>query len=543
MESLADDLATLVAERLEPGHVRALEKIGQSVEIAAGEKILAVGDPQTWFHLIQDGAVDVINPITNKPFAYSRMGPGEFIGEIDFLSDGRAQVDIRAATDVRLLRVPREDMLELMSRVPELGDIVVTVFAARRRHMIENNLLGMTLLGGEADRDIRRIADFANRNRIPIRQVALDSSEATDIADKNGLDPKHPSVVLGPSVALQDPTPRQVAAYFGLDVTLAKERIYDVLIVGGGPAGIAAGVYAGAEGLKALVIEDLAIGGQAGTSSRIENYMGFPTGISGADLCWRGEIQAIKFGTRFAVPRRAAAVAEDPAGGFCVTLEDDEEVRARAIVVATGVQYRKLNVEGLEEFEGAGIYYAATDLEARYCKNAEIVVIGGGNSAGQAAMFLSRSARHVHVLVRGGSLAGSMSSYLRERLENDPAITLHTHAQLSACHGGKSLDHVIIRNNASKEEWRLDTPAVFVMVGAAPNTGWLSGCVDLDNNGFVRTGREVGAASVYGTSHPGIFVVGDVRAGSVKRVASAVGDGSVVISRVWSYLEENGGSG
>ncbi len=542
MESLADDLATLVSKRLEPEHVRALEEIGQSVEFAAGENIFAVGDAQDFFYLIEDGKVDVINPITNRPFNFSTMGPGEFIGEIDFLSGGRAQVDIRAATDVRLLRVPRQKMFELMSRVPELSDIIVSVFAARRRYMIENNLLGITLLGGEADRDVRRIADFANRNRIPARQVALGSPEAADIANQCGLDPAHPAVILGPSIALQNPTPRQVAAYFGLDTTLSADRVYDVLIVGGGPAGIAAGVYAGAEGLKALVTEDLAIGGQAGSSSRIENYMGFPTGISGADLCWRGEVQAMKFGTRFAVPRHAATVSEEPDGVFRISLEDGEQVRARSIVVSTGVQYRRLAVDGLQEFEGAGVYYAATDLEARYCRNTEVVVIGGGNSAGQAAMFLSRCAPHVHMLIRGASLASSMSDYLRNRLESDPAITLHTHSQLSACYGDGFLDRVTIHNAEDGSDWQLDTSAVFVMVGAAPNTDWLSGCVELDDKGFVKTGREAGAASIYGTSHPGIFAVGDVRSGSVKRVASAVGEGSVVISRVWSYLQESGGN-
>ncbi len=542
MESLADDLATLVGKRLAPEHVLALEEIGQSVDFAAGVNIFTVGDAQDSFFFIEDGTVDVINPITNRPFKYSTMGPGEFIGEIDFLSGGRAQVDIRAATDVRLLRVPRQKMLELMSRIPELSDIIVSVFAARRRHMIENNLLGITLLGGEVDRNVRRIADFANRNRIPTRQVALGSQEAADIADQSGLDPAHPAVILGPLVALQNPTPRQVAAYFGLDTTLSGDRVYDVLIVGGGPAGIAAGVYAGAEGLKALVTEDLAIGGQAGSSSRIENYMGFPTGISGADLCWRGEVQAMKFGTRFAVPRRAVAVAEEPDGVFRISLEDGEQVRARSIVVSTGVQYRKLAVEGLQTFEGAGVYFAATDLEARYCRDTEVVVIGGGNSAGQAAMFLSRSARRVHVLIRGASLASSMSDYLRNRLENDPVITLHTHSQLSACYGDDLLDHVTIHNAEEGNDWRLDTSAVFVMVGAAPNTDWLSGCVDLDDKGFVKTGREAGAASIYGTSHPGVFAVGDVRSGSVKRVASAVGEGSVVISRVWSYLQERHGN-
>ncbi len=538
MERLADDISTLVSKRLAPDHVDAMEKIGEHVTFAAGENIFSLGGPQDYFYHIRGGTVEVINPTTNKPFEFSTMGAGEFIGEIDFLSGGRAQVDIRAATEVQLLRVERLEMIGLMSRIPELGDDIVSVFAARRRHMIENNLLGMTILGEDADRNVRRIADFANRNRIPARLVALGSSEAKALADTAGLDPDHPAVILGPTIALQKPTPRQVAAFFGMDVTLSEDRVYDVLIVGAGPAGIAAGVYAGAEGLDALVLEDLAVGGQAGLSSRIENFMGFPTGISGADLCWRGEVQAMKFGTRFAVPRRAVAVTEEPDGLFNVTLEDSEQVRTRSIVVATGVEYRKLGVDRLEDFEGVGIYYAATDLEARYCGNSEVVVIGGGNSAGQAAMFLSRTARHVHVLIRGASLASSMSDYLRSRLENDPSITLHTHASLTACRGDGNLRGVTIHDAARGTDWSLDTPAVFVMVGAAPNTSWLSGCVALDANGFVLTGQAVGAASLYGTSHPGIFAVGDVRADSVKRVASAVGDGSVVISQVWSYLQK-----
>ncbi|MEO0990528.1 MAG: NAD(P)/FAD-dependent oxidoreductase, partial [Pseudomonadota bacterium] len=295
--------------------------------------------------------------------------------------------------------------------------------------------------------------------------------------------------------------------------------------------------YAGAEGLKALVIEDLTVGGQAGTSSRIENYMGFPTGISGADLCWRGEVQALKFGTRFAVPRRAVSVAQCAKALFHVQMDDGDTVSARALVIATGVQYRRLPIPRLDHFEGAGIYYAATDVEARYCRESEVAVIGGGNSAGQAAMFLSRTARHVHVLVRGPSLAASMSDYLLSRLEGDARITLHMRTEMTGLHGDDHLDGITIRDKFEGRDWQLNTRGVFVMAGAAPNTNWLSDLVDLDAKGFVRTGADVGGGSVYATSRPGVFAVGDVRAGSVKRVASGVGEGSVVISRVWDYLE------
>jgi thioredoxin reductase (NADPH) len=296
---------------------------------------------------------------------------------------------------------------------------------------------------------------------------------------------------------------------------------------------VAAAVYAGSEGLKALVVEDSAIGGQAGTSSRIENYMGFPTGISGADLTFRGQVQAMKFGTCFAMPRRVEGLARR-GNGFCVTLDDGEEVCARSVLVATGVQYRRLPIDRLEEFEGAGVYYAATEMEARLCDQTEAVVVGGGNSAGQAAMYLSRVAKQVHVLVRGGSLAETMSAYLRERLEADPRITIHTGSQLERLDGEGHLERVVVTTPSGSVAF--ECRALFIMIGAAPNTRWLSGLVELDGHGFVRTGTEVGAASSYATSCPGVFAVGDVRSGSVKRVASSVGEGSVVVSAIWSHV-------
>jgi thioredoxin reductase (NADPH) len=385
------------------------------------------------------------------------------------------------------------------------------------------------------DRDIRRIAEFMSRNRIPYTSLALGSPEAEVLARSCWLERNRPAVIFGRDV-VRDPTPEKIARLLGLNRDLVDDEAFDVLIVGGGPAGVAAGVYAGAEGLRALVVEDVAIGGQAGTSSRIENYMGFPTGISGADLVWRGEIQAMKFGTRFAMPRRVVQLDRMDDDSLCATFDNGQRVRAPAVVVATGVQYRRLPIDRLAEFEGSGVYYAATDIEARHCRDTEVVIIGGGNSAGQAAMFLSRSARCVRLLVRGTSLASSMSSYLSSRLEADPAITIEYEAEVSALHGGDTLDGVTIRNARTKTTRMIDTCALFIMVGAAPNTGWLSGLVDLDDKGFVKTGTAVGAESPYATSYPGIFAVGDVRAGSVKRVASSVGEGSVVISKVWEFL-------
>ncbi|MEO1268588.1 MAG: FAD-dependent oxidoreductase, partial [Myxococcota bacterium] len=394
----------------------------------------------------------------------------------------------------------------------------------------------LTLIGADRDRNIRQIAAFASRNRIPFQSLELDDAEAVETMEACSLTQHGPSVIFGDNTVIENPTPRAVAQLVGIDLDLDGDEVFDVLIVGGGPAGIAAAVYAGSEGLSALVLEDLTVGGQAGTSSRIENYMGFPTGISGADLCWRGEVQAMKFGTRFAMPRRATCLKPLDDELFCVELDDGSSVCARSVVIATGVQYRKLGLDRLEDFEGSGVYYAATDLEARYCRHTAAVIIGGGNSAGQAAMFLSRTACHAHVLVRSNSLSKSMSSYLSGRLESDPAIHVHFQSEVCALHGDTKLEAVTIRDRVDGRERRIETNALFIMIGAAPNTDWLAKSIKLDPKGFVLTGSEVGGRSTYETSRRGIFAVGDVRAGSTKRVASAVGEGSVVISIVWEHV-------
>lgn len=534
MESLAGNLAEMTRTPLHDTHVAALREAGREVSYKAGHMLAEIGDPMTKFRYVLEGEIEVVDPYTGERHLPHGLGPTQFMGEITFLNGGAHSLGMRAAVDTRIIEVERDVMLDLMSRIPELSDIVMSVFAARRRRQVEQSDSSLKLIGADQDRNIRRIAEFAARNKIPFQAMDLgDPQTAATLAECSLVDHK-PAVIFGAAKVVKDPTPRKVAQLLGLDLDLCDDEVVDVLIVGGGPAGVAAAVYAGAEGLSAIVVEDLAVGGQAGTSSRIENYMGFPTGISGADLVWRGEIQAMKFGTRFAMPRRVMSLERREDGVFCATLDDGVVLCAKAVVVATGVQYRRLPLEGLEGFEGAGIYYAATELEARYCRNSEVVVVGGGNSAGQAAMYLSRSAKHVHVLVRGESLAASMSDYLLSRLEADPAITIHYKAQIKELCGGEMMDRVVIERGG--EDWSLDCRAAFIMVGAAPNTGWLEKSCDLDARGFVLTGADVDAESPYATSCPGIFAVGDVRAGSVKRVASAVGEGSVVISKVWDHV-------
>ncbi|MEO0668928.1 MAG: FAD-dependent oxidoreductase [Pseudomonadota bacterium] len=538
METFAADLQTMVRTPLSPDHVAAMRRVGRLVQLKPGDVFQQAGAPITEFHYLLSGETEAISAGTGKRYGNATLGPGQFFGELAFLTGGHAFMSGRAVQESELLCVKREDMLQLMADIPEMSDIIISVYAARRRRMVEVDEASLTLIGGEVDRDIRRIASFAARNRIPFAEIELDSSEGDAMAAQCSIDRAHPAVIFAKHQVITPPTPGGVARALGLDMALRREDVFDVAIVGGGPAGVAAGVYAGAEGLCAVVLEDLAVGGQAGTSSRIENYMGFPTGISGGDLVGRGEVQAMKFGTRFAMPVRAQELMQCEKKLFHVRLDTDDWVSARALIVATGVQYRQLPLDRLADFEGAGVYYAATDVEARYCKDTEVAIIGGGNSAGQAAMFLARTAKHVHVLVRGPSLAASMSDYLLQRLQSHPAITIHTQTQVAKLHGDDRLTGLTIHDGATGQDWDLPARALFVMVGAAPNTGWLSGLVQLDDKSFVPTGRDAGGRSAYETSRHGVFAVGDVRSGSVKRVASAVGEGSVVMSAVWSHIND-----
>jgi thioredoxin reductase (NADPH) len=537
METIGGDLRQMQRTPLASAHVEALRAVGRVATYPTATFLARPGEPADRFIYIEDGEIEVVNPYTDERHLPSTLGPTQFMGEISFLNGGSWSMALRTVRDTQVIEVPREAMLTLMSRIPEMSDIIISVFSARRRRQLDDRDSSLRLIGEDEDRDVRRVAEFASRNRIPYTSLPLGSPEAEATARSCSIAPAAPAVIFGRNVIVTDPTPDKVARLLGLNLDFQNDESFDVLIVGGGPAGVAAGVYAGAEGLCALVVEDVAIGGQAGTSSRIENYMGFPTGISGADLVWRGEVQAMKFGTRFAIPRRVVLLQKLPDESFCASFDTGQRIRAKAVVVATGVQYRRLPIDRLADFEGAGIYYAATEIEARYCKGTEAVIIGGGNSAGQAAMFLSRSASCVRLLVRGASLAASMSSYLSSRLEANPRIAIEYGAEVTSLSGEDHLQSLTIRNARTGATRVVETRALFIMVGAFPNTEWLSGVVDLDNKGFVITGSGAdSAASPFATSLPGIFAVGDVRAGSTKRVASAVGEGSVVISKVWEFV-------
>lgn len=420
---------------------------------------------------------------------------------------------------------------------------------------MQSAVTSLTIVGRGDDPNVLHLLMFADRNRIPYRWLDLDNpADASAISTCGFPDGSTFRAILGGHVNLPHPTPSELARAIGLDLDVRQDEPSDLIVVGGGPAGLAAAVFGASEGLTTIVVEDIAIGGQAGTSSRIENYVGFPAGISGGDLAFRAEVQALKFGAQVAVPRRAAAL-EQRAGVFAVHLHEGGILLGRSVVIATGARYRRLNISGQEALEGAGIYYAATDLEVRRCFGKEVIVVGGGNSAGQAAMFLSGRARCVHLICRGGDLEHSMSAYLITRLRSTPNVKIQLRTEVTQVFGTALLEGATITNRVTGGARRLQVNAIFVMIGAVPCSDWLTGAVELDTKGFVRTGLSslpatnensaiaLNTSSPYLTTLPGVFAVGDIRSGSVKRVASAVGEGSVVIQGVHQYLassKENG---
>jgi thioredoxin reductase (NADPH) len=413
-------------------------------------------------------------------------------------------------------------------------------FILRRVGLIRHGQGGVVLIGPSHAGETLRLERFLLRNGYPHRLLDTEiDPDADGFLDCFDLKPEQLPVVITPDHrVLRNPSTSALADALGLTEKIDPSRIYDVAVVGAGPAGLAAAVYGASEGLATIVLESMAPGGQAGTSSKIENYLGFPTGISGQALAGRAQVQAQKFGARLAISRPAVGI-DCAASPYRIRLEDDQTIQARVIVVATGARYRKLDVERYEKYEGQGIHYAATAMEAQLCGGEQVIVVGGGNSAGQAAVFLSRTCRHVHVLVRAGGLAATMSDYLVQRIDQSPRITLHAYTEITVLAGEDRLRKVTWVNRKTGDTATHDIANIFVMIGAEPNTEWLDGCLELDAKGFVQTGKGADGTplvSPYATTRPGIFAVGDVRAGSVKRVASGVGEGSVVIQAVHQFL-------
>jgi thioredoxin reductase (NADPH) len=517
--------------------VQRLQGYGREETVPANVTLYTPGDRETDMFVVLDGEIDIVLRTQNRGFkAFACHRKHQFSGEFSLLNSQRAVTEARTATNCRLLRISRNELRLLMRSEGDIANIIISAAIWRRIGVNTDGSSGVLLRVCPGNADAMHLQRFFVRNYYPHR---IEEILKEDARTKGALASELPAVVLSDGRILARPTITDLADELGITELPDPDAIYDVAVVGAGPSGLAAAVYAASEGLSTIVIEGTAPGGQAGTSSKIENYLGFPTGVSGAQLASRGHLQALKFGVHLAISREIVT-ARQIDGIHKLTLAGGKTVCSRSVVIATGAQYRKLSVENHADFENRGLYYAATAMESLLCREREVIVVGGGNSAGQAAVYLSGAAKHVHHIIRGPSLQSTMSQYLISRIEHSPRITLYTHTEIEKLEGDSTLAFVTWTNRKTGETTRKPIGSVFVMIGAEPNSGWLYGTVKLDKKGFVLTGTSDGFESTpYATSAPGMYAVGDVRANSVKRIASAVGEGSVVISDVHRYLAQH----
>jgi thioredoxin reductase (NADPH) len=536
--------------QLSGAQIGALTPRGRVRAVHGGDVLFAEGDRGFCFYVLLSATVEILEHSRGTPHTVVVHQPQEFTGDIDMLSGRSALVTARVAADGDVLEVSAAALRQAVDELPELGETIVKAFLTRRTLLLSDGYAGIKIIGSRFSPDAHRLRDFATRNAIPFTWIDLESdAQAEDLLRQFGIGAHETPVVIGREGRfLRNPSIEELAHCAGLDLALDPEQIHDLVVVGGGPAGLAAAVYGSSEGLDVVVLERLATGGQAGTSSRIENYLGFPAGISGAELTRNALLQAQRFGARITVPGDVARLGIKD-GVRVLTLADGSKLKTRCVLIATGVNYRRLTVPQFHDFEGAGIYYAATEMEARLCRGDQVVVVGAGNSAGQAIVYLSQYARRVHVVLRGDDLGKSMSRYLVERVEQIENVTIHRETSVSGVEGNGHLAAVRLRDAVGAEQ-RMSTAALFLFIGADPNTDWLSGCVHLDAKGFVVTGaalpREVldgemwravnRAPYLLETSLPGVFAAGDARSGSMKRCASAVGEGSIAVSFVHAHI-------
>ena len=517
--------------------IERIRPYGAPENLTADALLYGLGASEVDMFVIVTGSVNILVPQPDgSRKLYVQLAASSFTGEFNLLNSQRSIVELRTGEDSSLLRISREQFRRLMRAEGDIANIIVSAAIWRRIGILRAAAAGVVVTGAVNDAQLTLLQRFLVRNNYPHKIVELTSPEVEHL---NGAGNTLPSVQLSDGRVLSQPAISALADELGIAELPNSTTVYDVVVVGAGPSGLAAAVYAASEGLCTLAIESLAAGGQAGTSSKIENYLGFPTGIDGQQLASRAELQALKFGVHFSISREAVTL-EQVDGLHKLTLAGGCPVHARAVVVATGAQYRRLTVPNYERYENRGLYYAATPMESLLCRESEVIVVGGGNSAGQASVFLSRIAKHVYHIVRGPSLASTMSQYLISRIESSTHITLCSHCEITALQGDRGLESVTWVNRKTGERMEKPIRNVFVMIGAEPNTGWLYGSVRLDKKGFILTGgTDAFEPTPYATSVPGIFAVGDVRSNSVKRVASAVGEGSVVISYIHQYLADH----
>jgi len=531
--------------RLDQEQRARLRAVGTERQVESGEVLFRAGDASYDFFLVESGAVTIVQGYGHENRIIAVHGPHRFLGEINLLTGSPPFLSAVVRDAGEVIQVSAERLRDLVSNDEELSNIILRAFLARRELMIDMGA-GVTLVGSRYSQCTYRLRQFLARNRMPFQWLDLEDDEEADaLLRALGIGPADTPVVISGDGVLRNPSNAEVAKLLGFGSRGDPPPMCDLVIVGAGPAGLAAAVYGASEGLDTQVIDKIAFGGQASTSARIENYLGFPTGISGSELAERATLQARRFGARMVVPAQAVGLVADD-GHFAIELSDGSAVNGRTLIVATGAQYRKLDLPDLEHYESTSIYYAATQAEAQMCAGDPVLVVGGGNSAGQAAMFLSRHAASCGLMIRGGDLGKSMSRYLIDELESRPQIALMTYTEVVELKGEPSLEAVIIADPRTGERRELPCRALFVFIGADPHTDWLRDYVVMDEHSFVITGRDLQARDFaeHGdepplfleTSRPGIFAVGDVHSGSVKRVASAVGEGSMAVRLVHQRL-------
>jgi thioredoxin reductase (NADPH) len=554
------DANTQAFPTLTPAQINRIRPGGNVRQVAKGEILFEPGDTTVPFFVLLSGAMEIVQPDLSGERLIVAHKPGAFTGEMTMISGRGALVRGRVTEPGEFLELSGEALRSLVAKDAELSEILMRAFILRRLALVRTGQGNLILMGSRHSANTLRLREFLTRNEHPFNYIDLDADKTSQsILDRFQITPDEiPVVICNARSVLKNPTIQQLAECVGLNIAIDESQIRDLIIVGAGPAGLAAAVYAASEGLDVLVIETDSPGGQAASSSKIENYLGFPTGLSGQELAARAIAQTEKFGAKMMVAHSVAKLdcARHP---YKVVLDNGNRIAARAVVIATGAQYNKPKIANLAQFEGQGIYYGATHMESQLCEEEEVLVVGGANSAGQAAVFLSQTARKVHMMVRSGKLSDTMSRYLIQRIEENPAIELHYNTEIVALEGASHLERVTCHDRGTGETAVHDLRHVFIMAGASPRTEWLRGCVALDDKGFILTGRDLdvlagttvqpapGAASPWPlarspqmleTSLPGVFAVGDVRAGNVKRVASAVGEGAVAVQLVHRVLAE-----
>jgi thioredoxin reductase (NADPH) len=547
------DARTQAFPLLTPAQIDRIRPMGRIRTVHSGEILFEPDDTAVPFFVLLSGRMEIVQPSLNGERPLVKHEPGNFTGEMTMISGQRCLVRGRVTEPGEFLELSAEALRALVAKDAELSEILMRAFILRRLELVKAGYGNVILMGSRHSARTLQLREFLSRNGHPYTYIDLDTDRtAQELLDRFEVKlPDVPVVICHGCTVLRSPSIQKLADCLGFNAGIDNTQMRDLIIVGAGPAGLAAAVYGASEGLNVLMIETQSPGGQAGSSSKIENYLGFPTGVSGQELAARAATQAQKFGANMMIARSVARLhCEDRP--YRVVLDTGESLATRAIVIATGAQYNKLELANREKFEGAGIYYGCTFIESQWCEGEQVVVVGGGNSAGQAAVFLAQTAHHVHMMVRAGELSSTMSRYLIQRLTENPNIELHFNTEIVAFEGDECLERVQWRNRKTGEVSTCKIAHVFLMTGASPRTDWLRGCVALDSKGFILTGRDLESAvpdenckwpltrapQMLETSLPGVFAVGDARAGNVKRVASAVGEGAISVHMVHQTLAE-----